>query len=199
MNKASMQTLLGLTLFMSAAISGQLGATECIVPAKSGGGFDLTCKLAQNVLLDGKFITTPMRLTYIPGGIGAVAYSTVIAERPEQGKTIVAFSSGTLLNLAQGKFGQYGENRVRWLAGVGADYGAVVVPESSPYKTLSDLMKALRGDPKKVAIGIGGTIGSQDWMKAAILARAAGVNPKLLRVVAFEGGGEAITALEGGC
>ncbi|MEO8304331.1 MAG: tripartite tricarboxylate transporter substrate-binding protein, partial [Betaproteobacteria bacterium] len=43
-----------------------------------------------------------------------------------------------------------------------------------------------------------GTVGSQDWMKAALTARAAGLNPKSMRFVAFEGGGEALTALQGG-
>ncbi len=46
--------------------------------------------------------------------------------------------------------------------------------------------------------GAGGTVGSQDWMKAALTAKAAGLNPKSMRFVAFEGGGEAITALQGG-
>ena len=41
-------------------------------------------------------------------------------------------------------------------------------------------------------------MGSQDWMKAALTARAAGLDPKSMRFVAFEGGGEAITALQGG-
>ena len=78
--------------------------TECIAPAKPGGGFDLTCKLAQGGLQNGKFIDSPMRVTYMPGGIGAVAYNTVIAQRPDEGGTIVAFG-GSLLNLAIGKFG----------------------------------------------------------------------------------------------
>ncbi|WP_227699291.1 tripartite tricarboxylate transporter substrate-binding protein [Raoultella sp. 18098] len=66
------------------------------------------------------------------------------------------------------------------------------------YRTLADVMRALRDDPARVALGAGGTIGSQDWMKAALLARAAGSHPKRMRFVAFEGGGEAIRALQGG-
>lgn len=182
----------------SIAIAGPLDKTECIAPAKPGGGFDLTCKLVQSALQDGKYIADPMRVTYMPGGIGAVAYNTVIAQRPDSANTIVAVSGGSLLNLAQGKFGRYTENDVRWLAGIGADYGAVVVPESSPYKTLKDVLDAVKADPTKVVFGAGGTVGSQDWIKAALTARAAGVNPKSMRFVAFEGGGEAMTALLGG-
>lgn len=175
-----------------------LDKTECIAPAKPGGGFDLTCKLAQSALLDSKLIADPMRVTYMPGGIGAVAYNSVIAQKPDAANTIVAFSGGSLLNLAQGKFGRYTENDVRWLAAIGTDYGAVVVADNSPYKTLKDVMAAMKADPTKVVLGAGGTVGSQDWMKAALMARAGGVNPKTMRYVAFEGGGEALTALQGG-
>ncbi len=180
------------------ATANPLDKTECIAPAKPGGGFDLTCKLAQSALLDGKLIADPMRVTYMPGGIGAVAYNSVIAQKPDAANTIVAFSGGSLLNLAQGKFGRYTENDVRWLAAIGTDYGAVVVADNSPYKTLKDVMAAMKADPTKVVLGAGGTVGSQDWMKAALMARAGGVNPKTMRYVAFEGGGEALTALQGG-
>jgi putative tricarboxylic transport membrane protein len=182
----------------TAASAGPLDKTECIAGAKPGGGFDLTCKLAQSALHDGKFIADPMRVTYMPGGIGAVAYNSVVAQRPDSANTIVAFSGGSLLNLAQGKFGRYNENDVRWLAGVGTDFGAVVVAENSPYKSLKDVLNAIKADPAKVVFGAGGTVGSQDWMKAALTARSAGVNPKSMRFVAFEGGGEALTALQGG-
>lgn len=178
--------------------AGPLDKPECIAPAKPGGGFDLTCKLAQSALMDGKFIKDPMRITYMPGGIGAVAYNAIVAQRPAEENTIVAFSGGSLLNLAQGKFGRYTENDVRWLAAIGADYGAVIVMNNSPFKTLKDLMDAVKADPSKIVFGAGGTVGSQDWMKAALIAKAAGIDYKAMRFVAFEGGGEAATALQGG-
>lgn len=198
MNRKS--TLLSLVLAGAAfaAVAGPLDKTECIAPAKPGGGFDLTCKLAQQALLEGKFISDPMRVTYMPGGIGAVAYNAIIAQRPDENNTIVAFSGGSLLNIAQGKFGRYNENDVRWLSAVGADFGAVIVAENSPYKSLKDVIAAVKADPTKVVFGAGGTVGSQDWMKAALVAKAAGLDPKAMRFVAFEGGGEAITALQGG-
>lgn len=182
----------------SAAVASPFEKTECIAPAKPGGGFDLTCKLVQSALMDAKVIADPMRVSYMPGGIGAVAYNAVIAQRPAENNTIVAFSGGSLLNLAQGKFGRYNENDVRWLAAVGADYGAIIVSDSSPFKSLKDVLAAVKADPTKVVFGAGGTVGSQDWMKAALTARAAGLNPKSMRFVAFEGGGEAMTALQGG-
>ena len=175
-----------------------LDRTECLAGSRAGGGFDLTCRLAQTGLLEGGYISAPMRISYMPGGIGAVAYGTVATKRAADAQTLVAFSSGSLLNLAQGKFGRHSENDVRWVAAIGADYGVVVVAERSPYRTLPALMAALKADPSKVVFGAGGTVGSQDWVKAALTARAAGVDHRSMRFVAFEGGGDALTALQGG-
>ncbi len=171
---------------------------ECIAPASPGGGFDLTCKLAQSALLQGEYLSRPMRVTYMPGGIGAVAYNAVVAQRPDEPGTITAFSTGSLLNLAQGKFGRFDESAVKWLAAVGTSYGAIAVRADSEFQTLEQLVEALRKDPSKVVIGSGGTVGSQDWMQTALVARAAGINPRSLRYVAMEGGGELATALLGG-
>ena len=170
---------------------------ECVAPAKPGGGFDLTCRLTQTSLKEGGVLKRPMRIVYMPGGVGAVAYNNIVAQRPDEGGAIVAFSGGSLLNLAQGKFGRYSVDDVRWLAAIGADYGVVVVRDDSAYQTLGALMEALKKDPSAVVFGTGGSVGSQDWMKAALTARAAGVDPRKMRFVAFEGGGEGITALRG--
>lgn len=171
---------------------------ECVAPAQPGGGFDITCKLAQATLQESGAIKAPVRVSYMPGGIGAVAYNMIVGTRRAEPGTIVAFSAGSLLNLAQGKFGAYTEKDVRWVASVGTDYGAVVAQADSEYKSLKDLMEAVKKDPTSVIIGAGGTIGSQDWMKAALVARAAGIDYKTMRFVAFEGGGDCATALQGG-
>ncbi|TDB53615.1 Bug family tripartite tricarboxylate transporter substrate binding protein [Photorhabdus khanii] len=171
--------------------------TECIAPAKPGGGFDLTCKLVQVSLLETKEISKPMRVTFMPGGVGAVAYNAIVAQRPAEAGTIVAFSGGSLLNLSQGKFGRYNVNDVRWLASVGTDYGMIAVRADSPYNTLNDLMNAFKDNPTSIVFGAGASIGSQDWMKTALLAKEVGIDPHKMRYVAFEGGGEPVTALLG--
>lgn len=171
---------------------------ECLAGAKPGGGFDLTCRLAANSLLASKIIATPMQVTYMEGGVGAVAYNHVIGKRGADGNLITAASSGSALLIAQGKFGQYDENAVKWLGALGADYGVLVVAADSPYKTLGELVAAYKATPADFPIGGGGAVGSQDWMKASLLAKAAEQDPKAMRYVALEGGGAVLTALEGG-
>jgi putative tricarboxylic transport membrane protein len=190
--------LISLTLsLLTACALARAGEAECVVPSKPGGAMDLTCKLARKALQ-----TQPgapeMRLSYLPGGIGAVAWHTLVSQRRSEPDTLVAFSGGSLLNLAQGKFGKATADDVRWVAALGTDYGMIAVRADSPYHTLGDLLQALRDNPRKVLIGVSGTIGSQDWLKMALLAKHSGIDPKQLRFVALEGGGEAFTAMHAG-
>jgi putative tricarboxylic transport membrane protein len=148
--------------------------------------------------MEAKLIDKPMIVNFMPGGVGAVAYNHVIGVRSSDPEIMVAASAGSALNIAQGKFGDHDESAVRWLAGLGTDYGAVIVRADAKWNTLQELLVDLKANPKGFALGSGGSIGSQDWFKAALIAKAAGINPKDMKYVAFEGGGEALTALLGG-
>jgi putative tricarboxylic transport membrane protein len=191
----TMRTLFAAALAAAIIPAFAAGAdAECVVPSKPGGAMDLTCKLARTVL-QARPGAPQLKLSYLPGGIGAVAWHTLVSQRRAEPDTLVAFSSGSLLNLAQGKFGNASADDVRWVATLGADYGMIAVRADSPYRSLGQLLDAIRGDPQQVLIGMSGTIGSQDWLKMALLARLAGIDPKQLRFVALEGGGEEFTAM----
>ncbi|WP_019142411.1 Bug family tripartite tricarboxylate transporter substrate binding protein [Noviherbaspirillum massiliense] len=190
-------------LLLSAAMTcvHAVATPQCIVPAKPGGGMDLTCKLTRQGLQQetrdaGK--DAELRISYMPGGIGAVAWNSVLSQRRAEPDTLIAFSGGSLFNLAEGKYGRVSASDVRWVAAIGIDYGMIAVRSDSPYKNLRDLVEALRRDPEKVSFGASGTVGSQDWLKVALIAKQGGVDPKSLRPVAFEGGGESFTALLAG-
>lgn len=182
---------------MTGSVQALAKPTECIAPAKPGGGYDLTCRLAANALQETGLIDQPMMVSYMPGGIGAVAYNHVNGVRKDDPNLIVAASTGAAVNLALGKFGQYDADEVRWLGALGVDYGAIVVKADAPWQNLKELAQDLKTQPGKIVFGAGGTVGSQDWMKAALTAKAAGVSPRDLRYVAFEGGGESLAALLG--
>lgn len=195
---AGIAVCIGLATSPGSARGAALDQPECIAPAKPGGGFDLSCQLAEQVLRDAQRLRGAWQTRYLPGGIGAVAWQHVQQRRPADGHALVAFSGGSLLNLAQGRFGPYGAGDVRWVASLGIDHGVLAVRRDSPFRSLADLVTALQRNPAGVVFGAGGTIGSQDWFKTALLARAAGVSHKTLRFVAFEGGGDAFSALQGG-
>ena len=192
-------------LMTSAAIAATLAAPalaqgidnpECVAPAQPGGGFDLTCRVAQNGL--DQVVEDPIQVTFMPGGIGAVAYSMFNTTRTDDPSAIVAFSTGSILNVVTGKYGEWTIDDARWVATAGADVGAVVVKADSPYETLEQLMADLEADPSQVVLGAGGSVGSQDWVKAALLLDAVDGDVSALRYVAFDGGGDAMAALLGG-
>ena len=168
---------------------------ECVAPAQPGGGFDLTCRVVQTGMAG---LPGPMEVTFMPGGIGAVAFNAFNTTRADDASAIVAFSTGSILNLVVGKYGEYSVDDARWVGAAGVDYGAVIVKADSPFKTMDDLVAAFKADPASVILGAGGSVGSQDWMKAALIAKAGGADPKAVRYVAFDGGGEALAGLLGG-
>lgn len=171
---------------------------ECIAPAAPGGGFDITCRLTTRVLQETGISPVPIRTQNMPGGIGAVAINNINAQRRADPNVIVAFSTGSWLNMAQGRFGRFGENDVRWIGAIGADYGVIAVKRDSPMNSLQDLVAAFRQNVAGIPVGSSGAVGSQDWTKVALIARAAGQDPRRMRYVPFEGGGQAMAALLGG-
>jgi putative tricarboxylic transport membrane protein len=178
------------------SLANPIDKPECIAPAKPGGGFDLTCRIAQTGLASQ--FDKPIQVTFMPGGVGAVAINLFNTTRTDDGNAIVAFSSGSLLNMATGKYGEWKETDVRFLSSIGADFGAIVVREDSNFQSLEDLMNAAEKDLNSIVFGAGGSIGSQDWMKAALLLGSRQLDPRNMRYVAFDGGGESIAALLGG-
>jgi len=190
---ATLLVALSMALPVSAA---SIEKPECIAPAKPGGGFDLTCRVAQIGLKEQ--MPKLMQVTFMPGGIGAVAFNLFNSTRTDDPNAIVAFSSGSLLNIATGKYGKWTADDVRWLATAGADFGAVVVKGDSPYKTLDDVMNEFKKGESSLVVGAGGSVGSQDWMKAALLLKSIGKDPRKMRYVAYDGGGDAIAGLLGG-
>lgn len=194
--KLAAAALLCTSLMAGAAFGATIEKPECIAPAKPGGGFDLTCRIAMLGLKDQ--LPSLMQVTFMPGGIGAVAINLFNSTRTDDPNAIVAFSSGSLLNIATGKYGKWTENDVRWLASAGADFGAVIVRDDSRFNSLEDLMAEIKKGENTVIVGAGGSVGSQDWMKAALLIKSVNKDPRKMRYVAYDGGGDAIAGLLGG-
>ena len=129
-------TLVAATAFaMPAFAQSEIDSPECVAPANPGGGFDLTCRVVQTGLEP--HVSEPIQVTFMPGGIGAVAYNLFNTTRTDDGSAIVAFSTGSLLNIVTGKYGAFDETDVRWVGTAGADFGAIVVRADSEYEDLS--------------------------------------------------------------
>jgi putative tricarboxylic transport membrane protein len=171
---------------------------ECIAPANAGGGWDLTCRSVAAVLRELDLSPGLVRTTNMPGAGGGVAFAHAVAQRSGDPALLVAASPSTTLRLAQGQYGSLAAGDVRWVGAVGAEYGVLAVSAEAPWQSLDDLLDAWRNEPAAVVVSGGSAVAGQDHMKVLLLVHRAGIDPKDIRYVPFDGGGEAMTALLGG-
>ncbi len=171
---------------------------ECIAPANPGGGWDLTCRSAAQVLGELGLSRGTMRVVNMPGAGGGVAYAHTVTQRNQDPRVLVAASPATTLRLAQRQYGRFTEHDVRWVAAIGAEYGVLAVRHDAPWPDLQALVAAWRRQPESVVVGGGSAMAGQDHMKVLLLAHRAGADPRRIRYVPFDGGGEAMTSLLGG-
>jgi putative tricarboxylic transport membrane protein len=149
-------------------------------------------------MYDLKIAPQPFKVTNLTGAGGGVAYANVVSQRDNDPNLIVAASLATTVRLAQGQYSRFTERDVRWLGAIAADFGLVAVKADAPWKTMQELVAAWKADPSKIAVGGGSAVGGQDHMKVLLLGRAAGIDPRSIKYVPFDGGGQAITSLLGG-
>ena len=171
---------------------------ECVAPANAGGGWDLTCRSVGEVLTDVGLAPGRVRTINVPGAGGGVAFARAVAQRSDDPNVLIAASPSTTLRLAQGQYGDLTERDVRWVGALGAEYGVLAVAADAPWLTLDDLLETWRRDPTALVVSGGSAVAGQDHMKVLLLAHRAGIDPRRIRYVPFDGGGEAMTALLGG-
>jgi putative tricarboxylic transport membrane protein len=194
----SVLTATALLLLTSCVPPSDRNAWECIAPANPGGGWDRTCRALGQALDRLELAPGPLRTTNMPGAGGGVGFAHTITQRDEDPDLVVVASPATTLLLAQGQWGSLTEDDVRWLGALGAEYGVLAVASDAPWATLSDLLEAWRRDPGSIVVSGGSAAAGQDHMKVLLLAHRAGIDPRSIRYVPFDGGGEAMTALLGG-
>jgi putative tricarboxylic transport membrane protein len=73
----------------------------------------------------------------------------------------------------------------------------VVVNKDSPYQSFDQLLTAWKADPGKLAVGGGSAPGGPDHLAPMLIAQTAGIDPKQVNFVSYDGGGELLTAVLG--
>ncbi len=168
---------------------------EIIAPAGAGGGWDTLARTVNMALEQEKIYTQPMSVLNKTGGGGAVGLSYINSKKGDDYELIVYSPPAIILTLNKTFPDSY--KILTPLAKLITDYQVILVKADSPYKTLADLIAAIKKDPTAVKFAGGSAAGSMDHLAFAKIAKAAGVDPKGLVYVAFSGGGEAITTLLG--
>jgi putative tricarboxylic transport membrane protein len=168
---------------------------DLIAPSGAGGGWDTTIRMTAKVLADQKLVEQPMPVTNKPGGGGAVGLA-YLQKRRGNAYTCAVYSPPLLLINLTGQT-RYSYKDTTPISMLINDYAAYAVPKDSPYKTIGDVMEALKKDPKSVKIGGGSSAGSMDHIQFLQAAKAAGIKDlKSIPYISFQEG--SMAALMGG-
>lgn len=168
-----------------------------VAPAGSGGGYDLAMRSIAQCLSDAKLVTVPLPITNMPGGGGVVALEFLESNRGRDDVLAVYSPPLNLIHLNGSTPMNYRDNTTP-IAQLMVDYGLFAVRKDSPYKTLGQVMDALREDPKAVRLGGISAYGSMDHLQFLKVAHAAGVkNLSQIEYIAYQDG-TAVAQLLGG-
>jgi putative tricarboxylic transport membrane protein len=166
-----------------------------IAPAAPGGGWDQTARVMQQVLQrSGLVRSAPVE--NIPGAAGTIGLARFVGSEQGRGDAILVSGlimlGGIVMHRSPVTLGE-----VTPIARITGEYEAIVVPASSPFRTLDDMIRALKERPESISWG-GGSAGGSDQILAGLVTEAVGVPPGRINYVAFSGGGESLSAILGG-
>jgi putative tricarboxylic transport membrane protein len=164
-----------------------------IAPAAPGGGWDATARAMQDVLQS----TGIVKSVQVENVAGAGGTRGLVQFVKRKGDAKVWMISGLvmvgaiILNKTAVTL-----NDVTPIARLTAEWQAIAVTPEAKIQSMQDLIAALRADVGSVSWG-GGSAGGTDHITAALLAKAAGVDPAKVNYVAHSGGGDSLAAILG--
>ncbi|PIM50662.1 C4-dicarboxylate ABC transporter substrate-binding protein [Roseateles chitinivorans] len=170
-------------------------ALKILVPANPGGGWDITGRALGKALQDAGAAgaVTFENKGGAAGAIGLAQFVNAAKGDPNAMMVMGAVMLGGLITSKQ----PVTLTQATPIARLTSEYNVFVLPANSPFKTMKDVVEALKKDPGSVKWG-GGSRGATEHIAAAMLAREVGVDATKVNYVAFRGGGEAVAAILGG-
>ncbi|GAA1598998.1 tripartite tricarboxylate transporter substrate-binding protein [Kribbella sancticallisti] len=176
------------------ASSGPVEGLRILVPNSPGSGYDTTARAAAKAMQDAK-LTDTVEVFNTAGAGGTVGLQRLVNEKGKE---------DILMQMGLGVVGAVFTNKSKAtlndtvpIAKMIAEAEAIVVPKGSPYTSLDQLVAAWKADPGKVPVGGASNAGGPDHLTPMLLAKAVGVQPKEVNYVAYDGGGELLTAILG--
>jgi putative tricarboxylic transport membrane protein len=195
---ATLLVLIGpplITTGSGAATGTNIPGLKFMVPNTPGGGYDITARTAAKDAEDAG-LNHNIEVYNLPGAGGTVGLTRLVNER---GNGKLAMSMG---------LGVVGAVRTNDSPSTLADAtpiartveepDIVVVSKKSKYKTFEQLLKDWKKKPGSLPVGGGSSAGGPDHLAPMLMARDAGIEPKSVNYVPFDGGGELLASVLGG-
>ncbi len=169
---------------------------EVIVPNAPGGGNDRLVRLVLKIAQEQRLIDPVVNVVHKPGA-GVVMGLTYLNQFAGDGHHIAIVSSTFLGDYVSGR-STISPTDITPVAQLFTEYVAFAVKPDSTIKSGRDVMARLKADVASLSASISGGPGNHNHLALSMVARAAGSDPKKLKVVVFSSGADAITAALGG-
>ena len=153
---------------------------EFLHHSSPGGGAGLFVLTTGDILNKTGIVKAKIQTQTRQGGSSAVALNYLKSKAGDP-YVVMMWTTAQLMAMLRGTTQMKLDESV-WLSTLIEDGNVLIVPYSSPYKTLKDLLADAKANPKKVSVGIN-SIGGSEHVMAARIERAAGVK---LNITAFE-------------
>lgn len=172
-----------------------IAALKMMIPANPGGGWDQTGRSMAAAMLSAKLVGS-VQFENKGGAGGTIGLAQFVNSAKGDPNAVMiggmVMVGGIILNRSPVDL-----TMVTPIARLTSEYEVIVVPASSPHRTMADLIKAYKANPGAVSWG-GGSAGGTDHILGGLIAKAVGADPARLNYVPFKGGGEAVAAIIGG-
>lgn len=169
---------------------------EVVVGVGPGGSMDRTARDVQKLLQTKSLLPVSSTVMNKPGGGHAVALS-YLAMRPGDAHYIQVVNTPFLTNRILGR-SPISHSDYTAIAMLFEEAQAFAVRAESPIKNGRDLIDQLRKDPGALSISISTGVGTANQVAVVLMAKAAGIDPRKVKAVAFNSASEGVTAVAGG-
>jgi putative tricarboxylic transport membrane protein len=160
-----------------------------------GGGFDQTARGTQEALQKSGLLAN-VSVENRTGGGGSVAIAHLIETAARQQNTLMVNGTSIVVRSLNREFSQTFRD-VTLVNTITAEVFGLLVAGNSPQRDIAALTTALRANPRAVRFGGGSPRGGIDHLAASKYLKQAGVDPKAMQYVAYDGGGRAMAGLLG--
>lgn len=170
-------------------------AVELLVGSGAGGSADTLARHVQRILADQKWLPVPFNVINKVGGNQTV----LRAYLNQHAGDAHYFDLGNPTLVVNHILGITPQHHADFspIVLLLNEYAVFTVKADSPVKNVRDLIEILRKNPESWSVGVS-NLGGTNHLTYALLAKAAGIDPKKLKVVVFKSNTEGMTAVVGG-
>jgi len=166
---------------------------ELLVSSAPGGSNDRIARTIQKIAQEQKLVVSPVSVINKPGGNQTISRA-YINQNPGDAHYLDIGNPTLIANQVAGRQQFRDFTPIALLIN---EFAAFTVRADSPLRNAQDLVVQLRKDPESVAVGVSNR-GGTNHLTLSLLAKAAGIDPRRLKVVVFKTNAEGLTAMLGG-